>query len=148
MFLSSNVIVILMAGQSEAEIRAEEEYREYLCREQYKNKECGFSVRAPTEGEVIEHARIHQEQAHGMKAMTPERESKIRENIKSVPMVESKEFECTEPGCGFSVRADAEDEIIEHAHMHQELEHSTKESLPETRARIKGEIRPIRVPVM
>jgi hypothetical protein len=36
-----------------------------------------------------------------------------------------------------------EDEIIEHAHMHQELEHGVKESLSETGEKIKGEIRSV-----
>lgn len=136
-----------MAGQSEEQIRGEEEYREYLCRDVYKNKECGFSVRAKSEGEVVEHAQKHQEEAHGMKGRTPEAENKIRENIRSVPMTRSNEYSCTEPGCGFSVRSNSRDEIIEQAHMHQDLSHSIKEPMPETRNRVSGSIRTVTIPV-
>ncbi|MFB3766130.1 MAG: DUF1059 domain-containing protein [Methanotrichaceae archaeon] len=135
-----------MAGQSDADIKAEEEYREYLCKEVYENKECGFTVLGKSEDEVIEHARMHQEEAHGMRGSTPEMEDRIKENIRSVPMVETKEYTCTEPGCKFSVRANTEDEIIEQAHMHQDLSHSVKESMPETHSRVMGNIRTIKVP--
>ncbi len=137
-----------MAGQSESDIKSEEEYREYICRNIYKNKECGFQVRAKTEEAAMEHARMHEEQAHGMKETSPEMEKRIKENIKPVSMAgEQKEYTCSEPECDFSVRAQTEDEIIEQAHMHQELEHGVKESIPETRERIRGEIRTVRVPI-
>ncbi len=42
------------------------------------------------------------------------------------------------------MRAKTEDEIIELAHMHQELAHGVKESLSETEERIKGEIKPVK----
>ncbi len=56
-----------------------------------------------------------------------------------------KEYICSriEGGCGFQVRAKTEDEIIEHAHMHQEMAHGVKESLSETGEKIKGEIRSV-----
>ncbi len=42
-----------------------------------------------------------------------------------------KEFLCTEESegkeCGFQVRAKTEDEVIEHAHMHQALAHGLEE---------------------
>ncbi len=136
-----------MAGQSEEQIKGEEEYREYLCKEVYENKECGFSVRGKDEEEVMHHAQMHQEQAHGMTGRTPDMESKARENIRSVPMAERKEYACTEPGCGFSVRSDKQDEIIEQARMHQDLSHSVKESTPETRSRVKGCIRIVSIPI-
>ena len=55
-------------SDSELELKAEEDYREFLCREEYNGKECGFRVRAKTDDEIIELARIHQETAHGIKA--------------------------------------------------------------------------------
>ena len=62
-----------------------------------------------------------------------------------------KEFLCTEESegeeCGFQVRAKTEDEVIEHAHMHQALAHGVKETVPETKARIQGKIRSFKVPI-
>ncbi len=84
MFLSLEETIIFMASQSDTDIKAEEEYREYICREVYQNKECGFSVRAKSEDEVIEHAQMHQEQAHGMTGRTPDTENNIRGNIRTV----------------------------------------------------------------
>ena len=55
-------------SDSELELKDEENNREFLCRSEYNGKECGFRVQAKTDDEVIEHARIHQEMAHGMKA--------------------------------------------------------------------------------
>ena len=55
-------------SDSELELKNEENNREFLCRSEYNGKECGFRVQAKTDDEVIEHARIHQEMAHGMKA--------------------------------------------------------------------------------
>lgn len=135
-----------MSGQSDLELKGEEEYREYLCREVYKNKECGFHVRAKTDEEVIEHAHMHQEQAHGMKEISPEMEKNIRRNIKPVSATEEyKQYTCGEPGCDFSVAGKNEDEVIEHAHMHQELEHGVKERTPETEKKIVAHITPITI---
>ena len=44
---------------------------------------CGFHVRAKTEAEVMEHAKVHAKEAHG-KELSPEDEKKIKSNIKSV----------------------------------------------------------------
>lgn len=71
-----------MAGRSESQIKAEEEYREFLCREVYEG--CGFQVRAKTEDEVIEQAHMHQELAHGVKEPLSETRKKIKGNIRPV----------------------------------------------------------------
>jgi predicted small metal-binding protein len=63
---------------------SEEEYREFLCREEYKGKECGFQVRAETDDEVIEHAHMHQKMAHGVKDILPDLEEKIKANIRPI----------------------------------------------------------------
>jgi predicted small metal-binding protein len=63
---------------------AEEHYREFTCKEENKGKECGFLVRAKTDDEVIEHARMHQKMAHGVKDMSPDLEKKIKAQIKPV----------------------------------------------------------------
>ena len=44
---------------------AEESYREFMCKLVYPG--CDFAVRAKTDDEVIELARMHQEMAHGVK---------------------------------------------------------------------------------
>lgn len=132
-----------MAGRTESQISAEEEYREYLCREVYKNKECGFKVQAPTERETMEHVLRHREQAHGLTETTPEMESEIRREIRPASMAEEyMEYTCSEPGCSFSIRGRDEDELIEHAHMHQDLEHGLKERSPEIERSIRRDIRP------
>ena len=59
---------------------AEESYREYMCKLVYPG--CEFAVRAKTDDEVIELARMHQEMAHGVKEISPDLEKKIKENIK------------------------------------------------------------------
>jgi predicted small metal-binding protein len=41
-------------------------------------------VRAKTDDEVIELARMHQEMAHGVKDISPELEKKIKESIRPV----------------------------------------------------------------
>jgi predicted small metal-binding protein len=69
-------------SDSEIELKAEENYREFLCRDEYKGKECDFSVRAKTDDEVIELARMHQEMAHGVKDISPDLEKKIKANIR------------------------------------------------------------------
>ena len=62
-----------------------------------------------------------------------------------------KEFQCTEKyegkECGFQVRAKTDDEVIEHAHMHQVLAHGVKETMAETKARVQGKIRPLKAPI-
>ena len=68
-------------SDSQVELKDEESYREYLCRDVYKGKECGFKVQAKTDDEVIEHARMHQEIAHGVKEISPDLEKKIKTNI-------------------------------------------------------------------
>ncbi len=45
---------------------------------------CGFQVRAKTEEEVMELAKVHQKMAHGVEEMSPEHEKEIKKNIKSV----------------------------------------------------------------
>ncbi len=132
-----------MAARTESQINAEEEYREYLCRVEYKNKECGFRVQAPTEEETVQHVLRHREQAHGMTETSPEIERAIREEIKPASLEEEyREYTCPEPGCDFSIRGKNEDELIEHAHMHQDLEHGRKERTPETERNIRRNIRP------
>jgi predicted small metal-binding protein len=73
-------------SDSELELKAEEDYREFLCREEYNGKECGFQVRAKTDDEVIEHARMHQKMAHGVKDIQPDLEKKIKAQVKVVPI--------------------------------------------------------------
>lgn len=142
MFLNFEKINILMAARTESQISTEEEYREYICREVYKNKECGFKVQAKTEEEAMEHALRHREQAHGMTETSPEMEKEIRRGIRPVSIEEEyREYTCPEPGCGFSVQARNEDELIEQAHMHQELEHGVKERSPEIERDIRRDIR-------
>jgi len=41
-------------------------------------------VRAKNDDEVIEHARMHQEVAHGVKEISPDLEKKIKESIRTV----------------------------------------------------------------
>ncbi len=63
---------------------AEKNYREFTCKEENKGKECGFRVRAKTDDEIIEHARMHQKIVHGVKEISPEQEKKIKAQIKPV----------------------------------------------------------------
>ena len=72
--------------ESSSPFGAEEHYREFICAEEYEGKECGFMVRAKTDDEVIEHAHMHQEMAHGVKEISPGLEKKIKERIKVVPI--------------------------------------------------------------
>lgn len=78
--------------QSEDELqhREENEYREYICKEIYHNEECGFVIRGKNEDEVIEHAHMHQEVAHGMEKRSPEMDKQIRENIRPLHSTGSK----------------------------------------------------------
>jgi predicted small metal-binding protein len=71
-------------SDTEVELKDEESYREYLCRDLYKGKECGFKVLAKTDDEVIEHARMHQEIAHGVSEVSPDMVEKIKANIRPV----------------------------------------------------------------
>jgi len=48
------------------------------------NPGCDFVVRAKTDDEVIEHARMHQEIAHGVKEISTDLEKKIKTNIRPV----------------------------------------------------------------
>jgi predicted small metal-binding protein len=58
-----------------------------------------------------------------------------------------REFLCPEEykgkGCGFKVRAKTDDEVIELAHMHQEMAHGVKEISPDLEKKIKANIRPV-----
>jgi predicted small metal-binding protein len=81
-----------------------------------------------------------------MKEMSPEMERNIKRNIKQVSAIEEyKEYTCSDPECDFSIRAKTEDEIIEHAHMHQELEHGVKERSPKTEKEIVAHITPVTI---
>lgn len=82
MFLSLKERTIHMAGRTESQVRAEEEYREFLCKDVYKG--CGFEVRAKTEDEVIEQAHMHQELAHGVTEPVSETREKIKGMIRPV----------------------------------------------------------------
>jgi predicted small metal-binding protein len=46
----------------------DESYREFMCK--LVNPGCNFVVRAKTDDEVIEYARMHQEIAHGVKEIS------------------------------------------------------------------------------
>ena len=63
---------------------AEKHYREFTCKEEHNGKECGFLVRANTDDEIIEHARMHQKIAHGVKDISSDLEKKIKESIRPV----------------------------------------------------------------
>ncbi len=49
---------------------------------------CGFHVRAKTEKEVMEHAKLHAQQAHGVEKISPEQEKEIKSKIKTVNVPE------------------------------------------------------------
>ncbi len=61
---------------------AKEEYKQFSCVD--IGMACGFQVRAKTEAEVLEHAKMHAAKAHGMKEVSPELAGKIKASIKSV----------------------------------------------------------------
>ena len=66
---------------------AKEEYKELMSCIGFGGdsaQACGFQVRAKTEEEVMEHAKVHAKEAHGVKEISPEDEKKIKSNIKSV----------------------------------------------------------------
>ena len=60
----------------------DESYREFMCK--LVNPGCDFVVRAKTDDEVIEHARMHQKVAHGLKEISTDLEKKIKTNIRPV----------------------------------------------------------------
>jgi predicted small metal-binding protein len=70
--------------ESSSPFGAEEHYREFTCKEEHNGKECGFLVRAKNDDEVIEHARMHQKIAHGVKDISSDLEKKIKESIRPV----------------------------------------------------------------
>lgn len=82
--MTDKTVEQVKADQNDYQLKAEEEYREFLCREEYKGKECGFTVRAKTDDEVIEHAHMHQKMAHGVKDISPDLEEKIKANIRPI----------------------------------------------------------------
>ena len=47
---------------------------------------CGFQVRAKTEAEVMELAKVHAKMAHDIDKISPEDEKKIKSSIKSVTL--------------------------------------------------------------
>lgn len=128
--------------QSEDELqhREENDYRQYICKEIYHNEQCGFTIRGQNEDEIVEHAHMHQEIAHGMER-SPDTDRQIREDIETAPS-EMMEYTCSGPDCDFSVSGSTQDEIIEHAHMHQEIAHGMKSS-PEMDRGIRENIRPL-----
>jgi predicted small metal-binding protein len=68
---------------------AKEEYKELLsCITSGGDtaQTCGFQVRAKTEAEVMELAKVHAKEAHGMEKISPEDEKKIWLNMKSVTL--------------------------------------------------------------
>jgi predicted small metal-binding protein len=58
-----------------------------------------------------------------------------------------REFTCKEEikgkECGFKVWAKTDDEVIEHAHMHQKMAHNVKDISPDLDKKIKDSIRPV-----
>jgi predicted small metal-binding protein len=65
---------------------AQDEYKELMhCIEMGGDtaQACGWQVRAKTEEEVMEHAKVHAKEAHD-KELSPEDEKKIAANIKTV----------------------------------------------------------------
>ena len=61
---------------------AEESYREFICSR--IGPGCDFWIRAKTDEEVMQHAKMHMEEAHSMSEMPAEMEKMIRGNIKPV----------------------------------------------------------------
>jgi predicted small metal-binding protein len=62
-----------------------------------------------------------------------------------------REFTCREEyggkECGFQVRAKTDDEVIEHAHMHQSLTHGVKEISPDLEKKIKEHIKVVPIKI-
>jgi predicted small metal-binding protein len=61
---------------------ANEEYKQMSCSD--TGIACGFQVRAKTDDEIMEYARMHATKAHGTKEIWPETETKIKAAIKTV----------------------------------------------------------------
>jgi predicted small metal-binding protein len=59
-----------------------EEYKQFSCSD--IGVACGFQVRAKTDDEVMEHAKLHATKVHGFKEIWPETEKKIKAAIKTV----------------------------------------------------------------
>ena len=68
-----------------------EEYKQMSCSD--IGVACGFQVRAKTDDEVMEHAKLHATKAHGFKEIWPETEKKIKENIKTISVDVPKKTE-------------------------------------------------------
>jgi predicted small metal-binding protein len=61
---------------------AKEEYKQFSCAD--IGMACGFQVRAKTDEEIMEHAKIHAKEAHGINEVPPDLQKKIKANIKQV----------------------------------------------------------------
>ncbi len=59
-----------------------EEYKQLSCSD--VGMACGFQIRAKTEAEVMEHAKVHATRAHGLKEVSSDTEKKIKAAIKTV----------------------------------------------------------------
>ena len=59
-----------------------EEYKQFSCSD--IGVACGFQVRAKTNDEIMELAKVHATKAHGFKEIWPETEKKIKAAIKTV----------------------------------------------------------------
>jgi predicted small metal-binding protein len=82
---------------------------------------------------------MRNETAEQVKANQNDYQLKAEENY--------REFLCREEykgkECGFLVRAKNDDEVIEHARMHQKITHGVKEISPDLEKKIKESIRPV-----
>ena len=70
---------------------AKDEYKELMHCIEFGGdtvQNCGFQVRAKTEEEVMEHAKLHAKEAHGVEKLSPEEEKKLKANIRSVDVSE------------------------------------------------------------
>jgi predicted small metal-binding protein len=68
---------------------AKEEYKELMSCIGFGGdsaQACGFHVTAKTEAEVVELAKVHAKEAHGVEEISAEDEKKIKSNIKSVTL--------------------------------------------------------------
>jgi predicted small metal-binding protein len=65
-----------------------EEYKQFSCSD--IGMACGFQIRAKTEEEVMEHAKMHASKAHGIKEVPTDLAKKIKASIKSVSVDVSK----------------------------------------------------------
>jgi len=82
---------------------------------------------------------MRNETAEQVKANQNDYQLKAEENY--------REFLCREvyngKQCSFLVRGKTDDEIIEHARMHQKITHGVKEISPDLEKKIKESIRPV-----